>query len=57
MYSKINSEFRIDFDSKYKYVLDKYMSLNLIERTQKGYALTNQGILVSNVILADFLED
>ena len=55
--AKINSEFRIDFDSKYKYVLDRYMSLNLIERTQKGYALTNQGILVSNVILADFLED
>lgn len=54
--SKINLDFGIDFEKKYKSVLDKYLNLNLICKTSKGYALTPQGILVSNVILADFLE-
>ncbi len=54
--SKINSDFGIDFKEKYKSILDKYLKLNLICATQNGYALTTQGILVSNVILADFLE-
>ena len=34
----------------------KYINLNLIEKTNGGYKLTIQGILVSNVVLADFIE-
>lgn len=52
----INSKYGIDFDTKYQEVLDKYMELKLLEKTQNGYKLTLNGILVSNVVLADFLE-
>ena len=44
------------FDEKYKNILEKYLKLKLIEKTVIGYKLTVQGILVSNVILADFLD-
>ncbi len=52
----INKKYNIDFENKYKKVLDKYINLNLIEKTNGGYKLTIQGILVSNVVLADFIE-
>ena len=42
--------------TKYKNILDKYTELNLIAKTDAGYRLTLQGVLVSNVVLADFLE-
>lgn len=54
--SEINTKFNIDFNARYKDVLEKYLSLNLIEKTQNGYKLTLHGILVSNVILADFID-
>jgi len=53
---KINNKYNINFDKKYKNVLDKYLSLNYIEKTENSYKLTLNGILVSNVILADFIE-
>ena len=52
----INSKYNIDFESKYHSVLQKYENLNLLQKTTNGYALTLQGVLVSNVVLADFLE-
>lgn len=52
----INSKYNIDFESKYHSVLQKYENLNLLQKTANGYALTLQGVLVSNVVLADFLE-
>ena len=52
----INFKYQIDFDEKYKNILEKYLKLKLIEKTVIGYKLTVQGILVSNVILADFLD-
>lgn len=52
----INFKYQIDFDEKYKNILEKYLKLKLIEKTNIGYKLTVQGILVSNVILADFLD-
>lgn len=55
--SLINSKYNIDFNEKYNDILKKYEGLNLIQKTQNGYALTTQGVLVSNVVLADFLED
>lgn len=52
----INFKYQIDFDKKYKDILEKYLKLKLIEKTDTGYKLTLQGVLVSNVVLADFLE-
>ena len=57
MVSKINCKYGIDFEQKYQNILNKYLELKLIQKTQNGYSLTPNGILVSNVILADFLED
>lgn len=54
---KINTKFEINFDEKYNEILKKYTALNLITKTKNGYAFTPNGILVSNVILADFLEE
>ena len=45
----------IDFYSYFKTVLDKYISLNLIEKTDKGFRLSEKGIEVSNYILSDFV--
>ena len=52
----INQKFSIDFDEKYKETISKYTKLNLLKKTNKGYCLTPNGILVSNVVLADFIE-
>jgi len=54
--SKINTKFKIDFDEKYNEILKKYTGLNLLIKTKNGYTFTPNGILVSNVVLADFLE-
>lgn len=51
----INSKYNINFEEKYLNILKKYEGLNLIEKTSSGYKLTPNGILVSNTILADFL--
>lgn len=51
----INEKFGIDFEERYKEILGKYTKINLISKTPKGYKLTDQGILVSNMVLADFL--
>lgn len=52
----INNKYNIDFVQKYCEILNKYEDLKLLQKTNKGYALTNQGILLSNVVLADFVE-
>lgn len=50
---KINKKFEIDFNKKYSSILEKY--IGYIVKTDKGYKLTTDGILVSNIILADFI--
>ena len=55
--AQINAKYNIDFEEKYNEVLKKYEGLNLIVKTPQGYALTEQGILVSNVVLAEFIAD
>lgn len=55
--SAINEKYGIDFETQYKQILDKYRKINLIEKTPLGYKLTLQGVLVSNVVLADFIDD
>ena len=51
---RIKEKFDIDFEIKYANVLKKYS--DYIERTQKGFALNLKGVLVSNIILAEFLQ-
>ena len=51
----INEKFEIDFDKKYAPVLQKFLDSKHIEKTKNGYRLTISGILVSNIILSEFL--
>ena len=50
----INNKFNIDFSKKYSSILEKYNEY--FEKTPKGVKFTNAGILVSNVILSEFLQ-
>ena len=54
--SQINEKFKIDFDKKYSKILDKYSYSKHLEKTNTGWKLTTDGILVSNVILSEFLD-
>ena len=51
--NKIKEKFDIDFEIKYNAVLKKYQ--DYIEKTKSGYKLNLKGIMLSNIILADFL--
>lgn len=53
---EINQKFGINFEEKYSEILDKYLESGHLAQTNEGYCLTLDGILVSNYILADFLE-
>ena len=53
---EINNRYNIDFETKYKKILEKYTSSGHIEKSKDNYKLSVKGILVSNYILADFLE-
>lgn len=50
---RIKEKFDIDFETKYANILKKYS--DFIERTEKGFALNLKGILVSNIILSEFI--
>ena len=51
----IKKKYFIDFDEKFKDVLNKYVP-EYIEKTGNGYKLTLKGVLISNNILAEFIE-
>lgn len=51
----INQNYGIDFDSQYRNILDKYINTGHIIKTDKGYRLSDEGFLVSNIILAEFI--
>lgn len=51
----INKKFNIDFEKKYAAILEKYEKYGYLIKTQNGYKLSNEGILISNSILAEFL--
>ena len=53
---EINQKYGIDFEDKYKKIIDKYISTGFMKKTLKGYALTPKGVLVSNTILAEFID-
>lgn len=54
--NKINKKFNIDFVQKYATILKKYISYKYLSETNIGFKLTTDGILLSNVILSEFLE-
>ncbi|MBE7712080.1 MAG: radical SAM family heme chaperone HemW [Cyanobacteria bacterium SIG31] len=53
--SRIKDRYDIDFEIKYKEILNKF-SPKYIKKTPQGYKLTLEGVLLSNNILAEFLE-
>jgi oxygen-independent coproporphyrinogen-3 oxidase len=53
--SEINHAYSIDFETKYSSILDKYCP-KYLTKTQTGYKLTINGVLLSNNILAEFLD-
>lgn len=52
---EINKKFGIDFEQKYALILQKYSEFFI--KTNNYYALTLDGMLVSNEILAEFIQD
>ena len=54
--NSINSKFAINFEEKYAKILEKYTNAGCMLKNGQNYALTPKGVLVSNTILADFLE-
>jgi len=52
---QINKTFNIDFKKQYSKILDKYLETGHLVKTQSGYALSVDGILVSNEILSEFI--
>lgn len=53
----INEKYAIDFNIKYRNIIDKYLASGHFKITDKGYSLTLNGILLSNNILSEFIED
>ena len=53
--NNINQKFGIDFDRKYAKILDKYRDYFI--KTPQSYAFNLKGVLVSNIILAEFLSE
>ncbi len=52
---KINKKFDINFEDKYKNIIQKYLKTGHIKKTKNGYCLSIKGVLISNYILCDFL--
>jgi len=53
---EINQKFGIDFECRYKKILEKYISDGLLKLEGKILKFSRRGVLVSNYILADFIE-
>ena len=52
---EINQKFGINFSEKYKNTLEKYLATGHIIKTGKGYRLSDDGFLISNLILSEFI--
>ena len=53
--AEINEKFDLDFRKTYAKVLDKYTQTGHIIETDEGYRLSENGFLLSNIILSEFL--
>lgn len=54
---EINKKFNIDFEKKYKDILSKYLLTGHILNQNGAYMFSKSGVLLSNYILAEFLEE
>jgi len=54
--NSFNEKFNINFEEKYKKILEKYTKLNLLLKTDGKIKLTEQGILLSNEIMSEFID-
>lgn len=52
----LNQKFCINFEDKYKHIIDKYTLSKHLTKTENGYKLTLDGILLSNNILSEFID-
>lgn len=52
--NQINKKYNIDFEKKYLKTLKKYSEYLI--KTKKGYCFNNQGFLISNYILSEFID-
>ena len=52
--NKFQEKFGIDFEEKYKNVLERFTPEH-IQKTPTGYKLTLEGVLLSNNILSEFI--
>lgn len=55
--NKINEKFNINFEQKYKNILAKYLPSGYLTAENGVYRLSDKGFLVSNYILADFIDE
>lgn len=53
---QINKKFDINFANKYQNILQKYIQTGHILKTKYGYKFSDDGFMLSNLILAEFLE-
>ncbi len=54
--NEINNKYNINFYNKYKNIIDKYINLNLLELNYNRLYLTEQGMLLSNEIMSEFIQ-
>lgn len=55
--NEINKKFSIDFDKKYALQLKKFIPEGFIQKTLHGYRLTKKGVMLSNSVLCEFLDN
>lgn len=53
--TEINKKFLIDFEEQYNSILNKYIETGHLLKNGNNYSFSNEGFLLSNVILADFI--
>ncbi len=54
--SEINHKYKIDFEKKYEKIIEKYTNLRLLKCENGTCFLTEEGILLSNEIMSEFLD-
>lgn len=52
---EINSKFDIDFENLFSKIIDKYVQSGHLIKTQTGYRLSDEGFLLSNIVLSEFI--
>ena len=53
--TSLEKKYKINFESKYKKIIDKYTKLQLLKIENNNYYLTENGFLLSNEIMSEFI--